>query len=104
MINIFLFHRDLRIHDNTTLINQIINEEDVIPIFIFTPEQINKNKNKYFSNNAVQFMIESLHELSNEIKANNYETNIQIINNWLYYNGYHITEHDKQSGKYSKSS
>ena len=68
MINIFLHHRDLRIHDNTALINQSKNEDNVIPIFIFPPEQINKSKNDYFSNNSVQFMIESLHELSNEVK------------------------------------
>lgn len=70
MINIFLHHRDLRIHDNTSLINQHKNEDNIIHIFIFPPEQINKDKNKYFSNNSVQFMIESLHELSNEIKEN----------------------------------
>ena len=68
MINIFLHHRDLRIHDNTALINQNKNEDNIIPIFIFPPEQINKSKNDYFSNNSVQFMIESLHELSDEVK------------------------------------
>ena len=68
MINIFLFHRDLRINDNSTLIKQTINENSIIPIFIFPPEQIDQTKNKYFSNNSVQFMIESLHELSNDIK------------------------------------
>ena len=67
-MNIFLFHRDLRLVDNTTLIHQIKEMGDVIPIFIFTPEQINPKKNSYFSNNSVQFMIESLHELSEEIK------------------------------------
>ena len=69
MVHIFLFHRDLRIQDNTTLIHQIqINKQPVVPIFIFTPEQINQNKNKYFSHNSVQFMCESLHELSDNIK------------------------------------
>ena len=67
-MNIFLFHRDLRLVDNTTLIHQIKEMGNVIPIFIFTPEQINPKKNSYFSNNSVQFMIESLHELSEEIK------------------------------------
>lgn len=67
-MNIFIFHRDLRLIDNTTLIEQIDNEGSVIPIFIFTPEQINSNKNEYFSNASVQFMIESLHELSDDIK------------------------------------
>ena len=65
-MNIFLFNKSLRCNDNTTLINQIINEKNVIPIFIFT-EQVNIKKNKYFSNNSVQFMIESLHELSDTI-------------------------------------
>jgi deoxyribodipyrimidine photolyase len=68
MVHLFLFHRDLRLQDNTTLIHQLKTvKKSVIPIFIFTPEQIDKKKNKYFSNNSVQFMIESLLELSNEI-------------------------------------
>lgn len=69
MVHIFLFHRDLRLQDNTTLIYQIkTTGSPIIPIFIFPPEQIDKKKNKYFSHNSVQFMCESLHELSNEIK------------------------------------
>jgi len=67
MVNLFIFHRDLRLYDNTTLIYQHMEQMNCIPIFIFTPEQINPKKNKYFSNNSVQFMIESLHELSNDI-------------------------------------
>lgn len=94
MVHIFLFHRDLRLKDNTTLIHQIktLNEMSlektnmvpvkkseksekskdisILPIFIFTPEQIDQKINNYFSNNSVQFMIESLHELSDEIKKN----------------------------------
>ena len=38
----------------------------MIPVFIFTPEQVKNNKFK--SNNAIQFMIESLHNLDNELK------------------------------------
>jgi deoxyribodipyrimidine photo-lyase len=67
-MNIFIFHRDLRLNDNTTLIKQLQKYKTVTPIFIFPPEQINPKTNDYFSNNSVQFMIESLHELSNEIK------------------------------------
>jgi len=69
-MNIFLFNKSLRLYDNTTLIDQILNEKDIIPFFIFT-EQVNKNKNKYFSNNSVQFMCESLNELSKEIESYN---------------------------------
>lgn len=68
MLNIFIFHRDLRIHDNTTLLKMLKDNKKIILIFIFPPEQIDPTKNKYFSNNSVQFMIESLHELNKEIK------------------------------------
>jgi deoxyribodipyrimidine photo-lyase len=44
---------------------------DITPIFIFTPEQIEPKKNEYFSNNSVQFMIESLIELKEDIENNN---------------------------------
>lgn len=84
-MNIFIFHRDLRLFDNTTLIEQIKNEGSVIPIFIFTPQQIKKNK--YFSHNSVQFMCESLDELSNDIKHKNgklyffYGDNLKVLKN-----------------------
>jgi deoxyribodipyrimidine photolyase len=45
-MNIFLFHRDLRINDNTTLIKMIKEMDEIIPIFIFTNDQILKTNNK----------------------------------------------------------
>jgi len=65
-ISIFIFRRSFRLHDNTGLINSLRESKKVIPIFIFTPEQIKKNSFK--SHNAVQFMIESLEELNLELK------------------------------------
>ena len=65
-ISIFIFRRSFRLHDNTGLINSLKESKKVIPIFIFTPEQIKKNSFK--SHNAVQFMIESLEELNLELK------------------------------------
>jgi deoxyribodipyrimidine photo-lyase len=66
-MNIFLHHRDLRKNDNTTLNNMYKElDEPIIPIFIFPPEQIDPAKNKYFSNNLVQFMCESLVKLNME--------------------------------------
>jgi deoxyribodipyrimidine photo-lyase len=66
-MSIFIFRRDFRIKDNTAWNNMLKNSNNnIYPIFIFTPEQIKNNK--YKSNNSVQFMIESLLELSNEIK------------------------------------
>lgn len=71
MTSLFIFHRDLRIYDNVGFINaikySIKNNQSLIPIFIFTPQQINKKNNKYFSNNSVQFMIESLEVLNSDV-------------------------------------
>ncbi len=69
-MNIFIFNKSLRCIDNTTLIHQIKETGNVIPIFVFT-EQVNKKKNDYFSNNSVEFMVESLYELAEEIKKYN---------------------------------
>ena len=62
-INIFIFRRDLRLEDNTTLNSLISLGLPILPIFIFNKNQINPSKNAYFSNNCVQFMVESLEEL-----------------------------------------
>jgi deoxyribodipyrimidine photo-lyase len=64
--SIFIFRRDFRLTDNLGLIQALENSKNVIPIFIFTPEQIEKNS--YKSDNAIQFMIESLAELESKIK------------------------------------
>ena len=63
---IFIFRRDLRIQDNIGLheMSQICKR--IIPIFIFTPEQVTE-KNKFRSRNAIQFMIESLDDLAGNL-------------------------------------
>lgn len=71
--SLFIFRRDLRIEDNTALINALKSSEKVIPIFIFNYEQICKRKNNYFSENAFEFMINSLKELNNEFKNINFK-------------------------------
>lgn len=63
---LFIFRRDYRLQDNTGLISALRNSKEVIPIFIFTPEQIKNNP--YKSDNAVQFMIESLKDLDDDLK------------------------------------
>jgi deoxyribodipyrimidine photolyase len=81
---LFIFRRDYRIIDNVTLNLAMKECENLFTIFIFTPEQVVDNT--YKSNNAVQFMIESLQELSKEINAHNgklytfYGDNIKVIN------------------------
>ena len=87
-MNVFIFRRDLRIFDNTALnlLSKISN--DITPIFIFNPDQIFPDKNPYFSNNAVQFMIQSLKSLEKNIKIN-------------YFEGYDIDVLDKLHNKYN---
>ena len=77
---VFIFRRDLRICDNRGLHYILQHTNNIIPVFIFTPEQVKNNK--YKSDNAVQFMIESLRYLENEIGCLNYYygKNTDILN------------------------
>jgi len=65
-LSLFIFRRDFRLHDNISLIKALKESKKVIPIFIYTKEQLLWNK--YKSNNAVQFMIESLKDLEKQLK------------------------------------
>ena len=57
-ISVFIFHRDLRLNYNTSLIKAIKDGYRILPVFIFPPEQIDPEVNEYFSHPAVQFMCE----------------------------------------------
>ena len=63
MNSLFIFRLDLRFKDNTALIKCFEKSKHVYPCFIFEPKQISPEKNEYFSNNCVQFMIETLEEM-----------------------------------------
>lgn len=63
---LFIFRRDLRLEDNTGLIHALTSSQKVIPAFIFTPEQINQNP--YRSDASLQFLIESLEGLDQNLK------------------------------------
>lgn len=73
--SIFIFRRDLRLYDNTALIEADKQSKIVIPIFIFDPHQI-KNSNKS-NNNCIQFMIESLKDLNIQLKK--YTSKINLL-------------------------
>lgn len=64
--SIFIFRRDLRVDDNTGLIHALQTSDEVIPCFIFDPRQAENNS--YFSQNAFQFMMESLVDLADQLK------------------------------------
>ena len=63
---LFLYHRDFRLIDNKALLNAEKMCKKIYTCFIFTNEQVKKNKFK--SENSVQFMIESLEDLQDAIK------------------------------------
>jgi deoxyribodipyrimidine photo-lyase len=85
---LFIFRRDLRIVDNNGL--NLLKEhcKNIFTVFIFTPEQVSYS-NKFKSNNAVQFMIESLEDLSSKISNNGgklytfYGSNESVIKNFI---------------------
>jgi deoxyribodipyrimidine photo-lyase len=67
---LFIFHRDFRIQDNIGLIEASSLCKELYLCFIFTPDQVSKI-NDFRSQNAIQFMIESLEDLSSEIEKIN---------------------------------
>ena len=68
-IGLFIFRRDLRLEDNLGLINLQEKVDTIIPIFILDKYQVIKSDHNqhYFSNNAVQFMCESLEDLNSSL-------------------------------------
>lgn len=68
-LSLFIFRRDLRLADNTALIEAAKNSEKVLPCFIFDPRQIDDQP--YRSQHAVQFMLESLEDLSKQLEKKN---------------------------------
>ena len=67
MTTVFVFHRDLRLVDHNGLYAAHRLGNPVLPLFIFTPQQVTTNPLK--SNVAIQFMLESLEELAHELRA-----------------------------------
>lgn len=65
--SIFIFHRAIRLDDNMGLLAALMESSLVLPIFIFTPEQIT-DQNRYRSIAAIRFMIDALIDLNNSLK------------------------------------
>ena len=81
---LFIFRRDLRVIDNIGLNLANSKCKRIYPVFIFTPEQVT-SANKFKADNAVQFMIETLQDLSSQINKMGgkllcfYGHNVQIV-------------------------
>lgn len=65
-LSLYIFRRDLRLHDNTALLEALRDSEQVIVSFIFDSKQTSGND--YFGARAFCFMLQSLEELARDIK------------------------------------
>lgn len=72
-LGLYIFRRDLRIQNNMAFLHALKECKQILPIFIFTPEQVTNNLFK--SNKSVQFMIESLDDLNENIREKKGELN-----------------------------
>ncbi|MEI7997063.1 MAG: deoxyribodipyrimidine photo-lyase [Methylococcaceae bacterium] len=65
--SLFIFRRDLRVHDNTGLNEALRLSKHVLPCFIFDPRQIEPHP--YQSKPALQFMLQSISDLECQLKT-----------------------------------
>jgi deoxyribodipyrimidine photo-lyase len=66
-LSIPIFRRDLRLKDNTAIIEALKNSEKLIPCFIFDKKQLENNE--YRSGNLIEFILNSFIELDNTLKT-----------------------------------
>ncbi|MGC8739165.1 MAG: cryptochrome/photolyase family protein [Candidatus Hydrogenedens sp.] len=67
-LGLFIFRRDLRVVDNSALVYGAKVCQQILPCFIFDPQQIENNP--YRGNFTVQFMVESILDLQKELLNN----------------------------------
>ncbi|MGZ4953857.1 MAG: cryptochrome/photolyase family protein, partial [Methylobacter sp.] len=65
--SLFIFRRDLRVQDNSALLEALRLSEQVIPCFIFDPRQIEPYP--YQSKPGLQFMVESIYDLQQQLQS-----------------------------------
>ncbi len=67
--SLFLFRRDLRLHDHLALRAACSASRSIVPAFIFDPRQADPDANAYFSPNAFQVLIHALEDLAADLDA-----------------------------------
>lgn len=72
-INIFWFRRDLRLYDNCGLYHAL-NKSNVLPIFIFDPEIINKLDDK--KDRRINFIFDQLTSINTQLQEHNSQVKI----------------------------
>ncbi len=65
--SLFIFRRDLRLEDNTGLLEALRLSAQVIPCFIFDPRQIEPHP--YQSQPGLQFMLQSIQDLQQQLQS-----------------------------------
>lgn len=65
--SLFIFRRDLRLHDNTALHEALRGSQRVITCFIFDPRQIGSHP--YQSMPGLQFMLQSIDDLQQQLQS-----------------------------------
>jgi deoxyribodipyrimidine photo-lyase len=71
---LFIFRRDLRLEDNTGLINALEESKQVIPCFILDPRLL---KQSIPHRNAIQFLFQALNDLNNQLQQK--QSNLQLF-------------------------
>lgn len=66
--SLFLFRRDLRVHDNRALKAACAASRSIVPAFIFDPRQANADENEYFSRNAFEVLTSALADLASDLE------------------------------------
>jgi deoxyribodipyrimidine photo-lyase len=62
-VSLFLFHRDFRVIDNKSLNALHELSSTIVPIFIFTPDQVDPKKNPYYNEKSIRFMKDCLADI-----------------------------------------
>lgn len=72
--NVFIHRRDFRVQDNTALLSLIERypEVPVLHCFFFNPAQIDPQKNKFYNKNCVEFMVQGLKSLRDQLEGHLY--------------------------------
>lgn len=69
---VFIFRRDFRLEDNRGFIRCLRDAKkdnrQVLPVFIYNKRQVDPKLNAYFSNNSMQFLVESIKDLEDQLK------------------------------------
>lgn len=76
-LTLFIFHRDFRLEDHLPLQKALDSGNEVLPLFIFTPEQVG-SKAPIRSSRSIQCMIQGLKELDQTLK-DKYKSSLSMM-------------------------